>query len=167
MGAHLHTSTIHGVSKVVALHSDLLEGSIFLVAEGQRVRFYSCCMCESTLLLRDFAPSSATEPLPSGGDGAGLVQSAIAATFDLGNFWQSHESDVPAFAYVLRAILTNSPNSVPPERVFSRSSTTPSPRSKTAASATNYIELSLQVHIQSPRAQRQIGAFCVCDCVSV
>ena len=85
MGAHLHTSTIHGVSKVVALHSDLLEGSIFLVAEGQRVRFYSCCMCESTLLLRDFAPSSATEPLPSGGDGAGLVQSMLLFLFHITN----------------------------------------------------------------------------------
>ena len=40
-------------------------------------------------------------------------------TFTLLGFWRTHEADLPAFSYVLRAVLANSPNSVPPERVFS------------------------------------------------
>ena len=34
-------------------------------------------------------------------------------------WWRGNEGSLPAFSYVLRAILTNSPNSIPPERVFS------------------------------------------------
>jgi hypothetical protein len=45
-------------------------------------------------------------------------------TVDLKVWWRGNEDKLPAFAYVLRAILTNAPNSIPPERVFSRSSTT-------------------------------------------
>ena len=41
-------------------------------------------------------------------------------TFELLAWWRGNELDkLPAFSYVLRAILTNSPNSIPPERVFS------------------------------------------------
>ena len=40
-------------------------------------------------------------------------------TFDLLTWWRGNEGSLPAFSYVLRAILTNSPNSIPPERVFS------------------------------------------------
>ena len=40
-------------------------------------------------------------------------------TFDLGSFWRENEEgkDTDAFATVLRAVLANSPNSIPPERV--------------------------------------------------
>ena len=40
-------------------------------------------------------------------------------TFSLLDFWRANETVIPSFAYVLRAVLANSPNSVPPERVFS------------------------------------------------
>ena len=40
-------------------------------------------------------------------------------TFDLRTWWQVNADKIPSFAYVLRAVLTNSPNSIPPERVFS------------------------------------------------
>ena len=39
-------------------------------------------------------------------------------TFSLLTFWRANGDVVPAFAYVLRAVLANSPNSIPPERVF-------------------------------------------------
>ena len=40
-------------------------------------------------------------------------------TFSLHGWWRGNEDAVPAWSYVLRALLTNSPNSIPPERVFS------------------------------------------------
>ena len=40
-------------------------------------------------------------------------------TFDLQTWWKGNYSKFPAWGYVLRAVLTNSPNSIPPERVFS------------------------------------------------
>ena len=36
-------------------------------------------------------------------------------TFDLPDWWKSNCATLPAFAYVLRAVLTNSPNSCPTE----------------------------------------------------
>ena len=42
-------------------------------------------------------------------------------TFDRAAWWRSNDiaTKVPAFKFVLRAVLANSPNSIPPERVFS------------------------------------------------
>ena len=40
-------------------------------------------------------------------------------TFCLQQWWRANAEKVPSWAYVLRAVLTNSPNSIPPERVFS------------------------------------------------
>jgi hypothetical protein len=42
-------------------------------------------------------------------------------TFDLSDWWKSNCETLPGFVYVLRAVLTNrgSPNSCPPERLFS------------------------------------------------
>jgi hypothetical protein len=40
-------------------------------------------------------------------------------TFDLSDWWKSNCETLPGFTYVLRAVLTNSPNSCPHERVFS------------------------------------------------
>eukprot|EP00966_Prymnesium_polylepis_P267218 6172921-Prymnesium_polylepis.1 len=39
-------------------------------------------------------------------------------TFDLGGFWRENEEGkgIDAFAFVLRAVLAHSPNSIPPER---------------------------------------------------
>ena len=40
-------------------------------------------------------------------------------TFCLTNWWSSNSDKLPAFSFVLRAVLANSPNSIPPERLFS------------------------------------------------
>ena len=40
-------------------------------------------------------------------------------TFDMSDWWKANCAKLPAVTYVLRAVLTNSPNSCPPERLFS------------------------------------------------
>ena len=50
---------------------------------------------------------------------------------------------MPAFAYVLRAVLANAPNSIPPERVFSILNDTF--EDDMDNSLADYIELSLQL----------------------
>ena len=50
---------------------------------------------------------------------------------------------VPAFSYVLRAVLANAPNSIPPERVFSILND--SFDNDQDRSLADYIELSLQL----------------------
>ena len=40
-------------------------------------------------------------------------------TFDMSDWWKANYSKLPAFTYVLRTVLTNSPNSCPPESLFS------------------------------------------------
>jgi len=63
-------------------------------------------------------------------------------TFTLSGFWRASEDKVPAFSYVLRAVLANAPNSIPPERVFSiLNDTFDDDQDKALA---DYIELSLQ-----------------------
>eukprot|EP00967_Tisochrysis_lutea_P015865 scaffold17869_cov29-Tisochrysis_lutea.AAC.4 len=59
----------------------------------------------------------------------------------IARFWRAKESELPQFATVLRAVLAHSPNSVPPERVFSilndsfgRSETTKRRRARTTSS---------------------------------
>ena len=38
--------------------------------------------------------------------------------FDLSDWWKSNCATLPAFAYVLRKVLSNSPKSCPPECLF-------------------------------------------------
>ena len=45
-------------------------------------------------------------------------------TFDLSDWWKSNCATLPEFAYVLRAVLTNSPNSCPLDSLFSIFNTT-------------------------------------------
>ena len=40
-------------------------------------------------------------------------------TFVLSDWWRCNSGELPHFAFVLRAVLTNAPNSCPPERLFS------------------------------------------------
>ena len=54
---------------------------------------------------------------------------------------------MPAFAYVLRAVLANAPNSIPPERVFSILNDTF--EDDMDNSLADYIELSLQLQFNS------------------
>jgi len=66
-------------------------------------------------------------------------------TFTLLNFWRENEegNGIDSFAYVLRAVLANSPNSIPPERVFSILNDTFDDDQD--SSYADYIELSLQL----------------------
>jgi hypothetical protein len=63
-------------------------------------------------------------------------------TFDLSDGWKSNSGTVPGFTYVLCAVLTNSPNSCLPERLFSIFNATYNDDQK--SSYTDYIELSMQ-----------------------
>ena len=63
-------------------------------------------------------------------------------TFDLSDWWKSNSATLPGLAYVLRAVLTNSPNSCPPERLFSIFNASYNDDQK--RSYTDYIELSMQ-----------------------
>ena len=64
-------------------------------------------------------------------------------TFSLLGFWRANEDEVPAFAFVLRAILSNAPNSIPPEHLFSILNDTFDDDQDRALA--DYIELSLQL----------------------
>jgi hypothetical protein len=63
-------------------------------------------------------------------------------TFDLSDWWKSNCATLPGFTYVFRAVLTNSPNSCPTERLFSIFNETYNDDQK--RSHTDYIELSIQ-----------------------
>ncbi len=43
----------------------------------------------------------------------------VKDTFDLSDWWKSNCATLPGFTYVLREVMANSPNSFPPERLFS------------------------------------------------
>ena len=77
--------------------------------------------------------------------------------FDLGDWWRENEEGkgIDAFAYVLRAVLANSPNSIPPERIFSVLNDTFEDDMDNSYS--DYIELSLQLQYnnRSRGAERQ------------
>ena len=76
-------------------------------------------------------------------------------TFDLGDWWRANGDAVPNFKYTLRAVLANSPNSIPPERVFSVLNDTFEDDMDNSYS--DYIELSLQLQYnnRSRGAERQ------------
>jgi hypothetical protein len=63
-------------------------------------------------------------------------------TFDMLDWWKANCAKLPAFTYVLRAVLTNSPNSCSPERLFSIFNATFDDDQK--KSYTDYIQLSIQ-----------------------
>ena len=72
-------------------------------------------------------------------------------TFSIGDWWRSNEGKLPAFAEMLRAVLTNAPNSIPPERVFSiLNNTFDDDQGNTRA---DYKELSLQLQFNSRTRQ--------------
>ncbi len=59
-------------------------------------------------------------------------------TFDSSDWWKSNSGTLRGFTYVLREVLTNSPNSCPPERLFSIFNATYNDDQK--SSYTDYIE---------------------------
>ena len=63
-------------------------------------------------------------------------------TFDLSVWWKSNSGTLPGFTYVLRAVLTNTPNSCPPEWLYSLFNANYDDDQK--RSHTDYIELSIQ-----------------------
>ena len=79
----------------------------------------------------------AIKPLPLRVDAKGKD------TFTLLGFWRANEDKVPAFSDVVRAVLANAPNSIPPERVFSILNDTFDDDQDSALA--DYIELSLQL----------------------
>ena len=74
-------------------------------------------------------------------------------TFTLLGFWQANEDAVPAFSYVLRAVLANAPNSIPPERVFSILNDTFGDDQDN--SLADYVELALQLQFNE-RSRQQV-----------
>ena len=62
-------------------------------------------------------------------------------TFDLSDWWKSNCVTLPAFTYVLRVVLTNSPNSCSPECLFTLFNATYNDDQK--SSYADYIELSM------------------------
>ncbi len=63
-------------------------------------------------------------------------------TFEISDWWKANCAMLPAFTYVLRAVLTKSPNSCPPERLFSIFNSTFDADQKSSYS--DYIQLSIQ-----------------------
>ena len=63
-------------------------------------------------------------------------------TFDSSDWWKSNSGTLRGFTYVLREVLTNSPNSCPPERLFSIFNATYNDDQN--SSYTDFIELSMQ-----------------------
>ena len=62
---------------------------------------------------------------------------------------------MPAFKFVLRAVLANSPNSIPPERVFSILSDTFDEDQKSAHA--DYKELSLQLQFNERSRSKEVS----------
>ena len=63
-------------------------------------------------------------------------------TFDISDWWKANCAKLPVFTCVLRAVLTKSPNSYPPERLFTIFNSTFDTDQK--SSYTDYIRLSMQ-----------------------
>ena len=76
-------------------------------------------------------------------------------TFSLLGFWRANEAEVPAFSAVLRAVLANSPNSIPPERVFSILNDTFDDDQERALA--DYMELSLQLQFNERSRKNECG----------
>ena len=63
-------------------------------------------------------------------------------TFVLSDWWRCNSGELPHFAFVLRAVLTNAPNSCPPERLFSMFNATFGEDQQ--SSFGDYLELAMQ-----------------------
>ena len=76
-------------------------------------------------------------------------------TFTLLDFWRENEvgAGIDSFAHVLRAVLANSPNSIPPERVFSILNDTFDDDQD--SSYADYIELALQLQFNERSRSHQ------------
>jgi hypothetical protein len=63
-------------------------------------------------------------------------------TFSLPEWWRCNSGSLPHFSFVLRALLTNAPNSCPPERLFSMFNATFGEDQRRAFG--DYLELAMQ-----------------------
>ena len=77
-------------------------------------------------------------------------------TFKLAEWWRANGDQVPAFKFVLRAVLANSPNSIPPERVFSILNDTFDDDQRVALA--DYKELSLQLQFNDRSRKKELSA---------
>ena len=78
-------------------------------------------------------------------------------TFVLSDWWRCNSGELPHFAFVLRAVLTNAPNSCPPERLFSMFNATFGEDQK--SSFGDYLELAMQSQYNK-RNHQEKGAPC-------
>lgn len=76
----------------------------------------------------------------------------VIDTFNFQEWWCSVKKDVPSFFQVCRAVLTHSPNSCPPERLFSILNDSFDADQSHAYS--DYIQLSLQLQYNSGKRKR-------------
>jgi hypothetical protein len=65
-------------------------------------------------------------------------------TFSLPEWWRCNSGNLPHFAFVLRSLLTNAPNSCPPEHAFSMFNATFGEDQKNSFG--DYLEMSMQSH---------------------
>ncbi len=86
--------------------------------------------------LHDLASRSPAYPSASRKDVKGKV------TFSLPEWWRCNSGSLPHFSFVLRALLTNAPNSCPPERLFSMFNATFGEDQRRAFG--DYLELAMQ-----------------------
>ena len=70
---------------------------------------------------------------------------ARGRTLDMSDWWKANCAKLPAFTYVLRAVLIHSPNSCPPERLFSIFNATFYDDQK--KSYADYMQLSMQSQV--------------------
>ena len=71
------------------------------------------------------------------------------------SWWRANGDAMPSFKYVLRAVLANSPNSIPPERVFSILNDTFD--DDQASAMADYKELSLQLQFNERSRKKERG----------
>ena len=83
-------------------------------------------------------------------------------TFSLPEWWRFNSGALPHFSFVLRALLTNAPNSCPPERLFSMFNATFGEDQRPSGTT-----LSWQCSRSTTNAISKVLLFCVCVCVCV
>ena len=136
---HTHTKIAPKI-KVAAPHAALIVNDVWSAHYISHVRMH-CSQEMSTEIPKYNSIIKGLKPYSERLDAHGND------SFTLLNFWRANEGEVPAFAYVLRAVLANAPNSIPPERVFSiLNNTFDNDQDRAKA---DYIELALQLQFNS------------------
>jgi hypothetical protein len=123
---------------VVAFHTPVTDKDIATLSQAFRCMRHP--LVAATLL-------KMPAELPKYNALASAITIIVSGEFDIQAWWKMHKTSLPAFTQVLRAVLTNSPNSCPPERVFSILNDTFSTSQKTTKQ--DHLQLSLQLQYNS------------------